>query len=134
MDQARNFLAAAPPPSELPPAVDIEFAGNCRSWTSIEGIRRQLSEFLDVVSRAHARLPVLYVTRDSYGRIVRGHLAGYPLWVREVVVDPPRDVYSEWLFWQYAGNGRVAGIATRVDLNVFGGSAAEFGGVVQGGV
>lgn len=123
--QAENFLRAAPAPSELPPAVDIEFSGNCTSWTSIVEIRTELEEFLTLVRMEHGRLPVLYVNRDSYSRIVRGHFDSYPLWVREVVVHPPADLYPDWAFWQYAGNGRMAGISTLVDLNVFAGSAEE---------
>jgi lysozyme len=81
--QARNFLAAAPLESELPPAIDIEFGGNCRSWRSIAQIRRELSEFLSLLSEAPLRKPVLYVNRKSFSRIIRGHFDSHPLWVRE---------------------------------------------------
>lgn len=53
--QAMNSLTVAPLGSELPPAVDIEFGGNCRSWESIERIRGELSEFLEAVTTSYAR-------------------------------------------------------------------------------
>jgi lysozyme len=131
--QAKNFLAATPLESELPPAVDVEFGGNCRSWRSIGKIRNELSEFLSLVTASHPRNPILYVNRKSFGRIVRSRFDSYPLWVRETVFDPPKDVYGDWLFWQYGvtSKGRLAGIRTRVDLNVFAGPRKDFGDLVR---
>lgn len=125
-DQAKNFLSAASRAGELPPAVDIEFAGNCRSWTSIGRIRSELRTFLDAVESGTGRTPILYVTRESFGRIVRGHFDGYPLWVREVVFHPSITDYPKMVFWQYAGNGRARGIRTLVDLNAFVGTRRAF--------
>jgi hypothetical protein len=69
---------------------------------------------------------VLYVTKESYGRIVRGQFDSYPLWLREVVHRPSTVDFPRMLFWQYAGNGRVPGIAGRVDLNAFVGRQDDF--------
>jgi lysozyme len=33
---------------------------------------------------------------------------------------------ADWSFWQYANRGRVPGVATFIDLNVYSGSAAQF--------
>lgn len=131
--QAKNFLEVAPTDGDLPAAVDIEFGGNCRSWTSIEDIRAELAEFLSILEAQYSRRPVLYVTRKSYGRIIRGPFDSYPLWVRETVVHPPADLYGDWLFWQYAGNGRMSGIDPRVDLNVFRRGSKEFKQLVSVG-
>lgn len=125
--QAENFLRATRTSgADLPPAVDIEFQGNCKAWRSIPRIRSELKRFLEYVESKSGTAPILYVTLESYGRIVRGHFDRYPLWLREVVTQPSRRTFRRLVFWQYAGNGRVPGIDTLVDLNAFVGSRKEF--------
>jgi len=124
--QAQNFLRALPDSGEMPAGVDLEFAGNCTTWSSIAAIRVQLQIFLNEVETAMGRAPILYVTRSSYARIVQGHFAGYPLWVREVLTGPPVNEIPAMAFWQYSGNGRKDGIVKLVDLNAFIGTEARF--------
>jgi lysozyme len=69
---------------------------------------------------------MLYVTSQSYERIVRGSFNGYPLWVRDVASTPRATEYPNLLFWQYAGNGRAPGVKGLIDLNAFVGSKAEY--------
>ena len=53
-EQAAHFLEAAPPGSgELPPVADVEFTGNCTSWTDLEAVRNELEVFLELVEEAH---------------------------------------------------------------------------------
>lgn len=123
--QADHYLAVVPPePNVLPPAVDVEFAGNCRSWTSIEEIRRELRVFLQRLEAAWGRIPVLYVTSESRERIIEGHFDDFPAWLRSVFFRPGgRD--PSWLFWQYTDEGEIPGIETPVDLNVYRGPPQE---------
>jgi lysozyme len=125
-DQARNFLRTAPERGELPRAIDVEFSGNCTAWDSIAEVRRQLESFVQVVENEDGRPPILYLTKETYNRIVRGHFEGVPVWIREIVFRPSKDQYPDLWFWQYAGNGRLDGVETLVDLNVFVGSRAQF--------
>jgi GH25 family lysozyme M1 (1,4-beta-N-acetylmuramidase) len=39
---------------------------------------------------------------------------------------PPLSRHNLWLFWQYSGTGKVAGINGKVDLNAFQGSRSEW--------
>lgn len=103
--QARNFLTAAPEAGELPRAVDVEFSGNCRSWSSLGEIRRQLKIFVGVLAAVDGRPPVLYVTKSSFNRIVRGHFDDVPLWVQEVVWRPSADDYPNFTFWHTPATG-----------------------------
>jgi lysozyme len=132
--QAANFIAVVPvDPQALPPAVDVEFAGNCRNWQSIEAIRGELAAFIGAVTHAYGRRPIVYFTRESYERILDGHLEGSPTWARSLF-GRPRARFGSWTFWQYAHNGRVPGIEGLVDLNVFRASAAEFRVLVERGM
>ena len=118
--QADNFIAAvAGRFGELPAAADVEFAGNCRRWESIERIRGELRVFLDQVEAASGRRPVLYFTADAHARVLDGYFQGYPTWPRSVLFTPADLPVGRWLFWQFADNGRVAGISTPVDMDVF---------------
>jgi lysozyme len=125
-DQARNFLQTAPERGELTRAIDVEFSGNCTAWDSIAEIRRQLKSFVQVLEKEEGRVPILYLTKETYNRIVRGHFEGVPVWIREIVFRPTKDQYPDLWFWQYAGNGRLDGVETLIDLNVFVGRRADF--------
>ena len=123
--QADHFLDVISPALDvLPPAVDVEFAGNCKSWRSIDDIRRELGVLLGRLEAAWGRPPVLYITSESEERVISGYFDEYPVWIRSVFFLPagrnPR-----WLFWQYTDQGEVPGIETPVDLNVFRGQPGE---------
>jgi lysozyme len=44
------------------------------------------------------------------------------------VAKHPKDLYAghPWTFWQYTSTGLIPGIAGKVDVNVFAGSAAQW--------
>jgi lysozyme len=132
--QATNFLDVLQQGSELPAAVDVEFSGNCTSWISLDAVRTQLHIFLSAVRSATGRTPILYVTSQSYERIVGGHFNGYPLWVRDVVSAPSVKDYPNLLFWQYAGNGRMPGVKGLIDQNAFVGTTPEYNAFRRRGV
>jgi lysozyme len=122
--QAIHFLSVVPPePDVLPPAVDVEYAGNCKSPPGVERIRAELRVFLERIESAWSRKPILYVTRQSRWRIVDGHIEGYPLWIRSVWWPLRR---GSWLLWQYSDTGRVDGIRGPVDLDVYSGTVEEW--------
>jgi lysozyme len=125
--QAENFISAVGGSfGELPPVADVEFAGNCRQWESIDRIRQELRSFLARLEEsAHVR-PILYFTADAHARILEGHFDGYPIWPRSVLLPLSESRFGSWLFWQFADNGRVPGIGTLVDLNVFRSAQVEF--------
>lgn len=123
-EQARNFLAAAAPAvGDLPPAVDLEFGGNCGRAPGGAELRRELDAYLARVEAAYGRAALLYVTPEFYAAY-RAQLPPRALWRRAIVRAP--DAGGPWTLWQYHNRGRVRGIAGPVDLNVFDGDAAAF--------
>lgn len=117
-DQAANFIATVPAePDALPPAVDLEYMGNCARAVTPEAFHAELGAFIRAVE-AHYRKPVLlYLTREfdeAYGvsdRIDR------PLWLRSLVFRPGFGA-RPWRLWQVSNFRRLDGIAGRVDWNV----------------
>ena len=130
-DQARNFVEAIGPPAavSLPPAVDLEFGGNCGERPSYVAMRAELASFLAVLDSAGHRPAVLYVTREFHQAYLEGRKPASPLWVRSVFGRPRYG--GVWTFWQYAATGRVAGAKGRIDLNAFNGSPVEFQALVR---
>jgi lysozyme len=114
--QARNFLAvAAPDPGALPPAVDLELAGNCKARPDRPDVDREPSAFLSIVEDAWGREVLLYVGDDWELRYPVRRQFGRLLWHRRFLRRP--DV-PNWKIWQLHGYARVSGVNGQVDLNV----------------
>jgi lysozyme len=125
-NQATNFLAVAPPAEgTLPPAIDVEYHGNCARPPADDAIRAELAIFIERIEVAHGRRPVIYITSRSYKELVAGAFADYPIWARNIFLEP-RLEGGAWTFWQYASRGRTGAAGGLIDLNVFRGTAEEF--------
>ena len=115
-EQARNFLETAPPiRGALPPAVDLELAGNCRARPSPLAITLELNRFLAAVERAWGTEVVLYVGNDYEARYPIRETTSRPVWYRRFLLRPP---LGNWAIWQLHGYSQVTGIAGGADLNV----------------
>ena len=127
-EQARWFIAHVPrDPAALPPVLDLEWTPTsltCRTRPAPEVVRAEARVFLDTVARHYGQRPILYSTPDFFHDNDLGRLRGVTFWLRSVAA-PVASVYpgQDWTFWQYSGTGSVPGIAGRVDLNAFAGSA-----------
>lgn len=118
-EQARHFLSLVKPlPGDLPPAVDVEFVGNCRDAPGREVVRAHLEQWLTLVERAAGRRPVIYSTQDAADEFLDG--LPHALWLREIPGEPKRS----WALWQFDPSGSVPGIEGAVDLDVFAGDRA----------
>jgi lysozyme len=122
-EQATNFLSELPSdPDALPPAVDLELAGNCSERPDRDSLRRELDTFLDRVEEATGQRVVVYVGADFEGRYqVRDDL-DRPLWHRRVLRRP--DVEGWWI-WQAYDRASVDGIHGAVDLNIMRGRGPQ---------
>ncbi len=111
--QAEHFLAVAKPdPQALAPAVDLETAGNCSTRPGREIVAEELSRFVDLVEDAWGREMVLYVGADWES--VYPVKLDRPRWHRDFLFRPD----FGWHIWQLHGFADVAGVDTRVDINV----------------
>lgn len=127
LDQARHFLSIVPrAPGMLPPAVDLEFGGNCSRTPDAPSLRSDLAAWLRAVEEAIGARPVIYVTREAYDAFLAGSVLAHPIWIRDVWTEPRLPDGAPWAFWQFANRGWVRGIPTVVDLNVFMGSREAF--------
>jgi lysozyme len=116
--QARHFLSVVPGDAgALPPAVDLELAGNCRARPSAKVVRAELTTFIRVVERRTGQM-LLYVGDDFEHRYRVRERLHRPLWHLRVLRRPNVD---HWLVWQVMGFAHVEGVTGRVDLDVMAG-------------
>lgn len=127
-EQANNFLSriGTPSTSALPPAVDLEFAGNCKARPSPQALHKELSVFVNLVEQAWGCRVVLYSDADFYKTYLQNKFENNPLWIRDLYRQPSKSNYRAWQFWQYANRGKLDGIKDFVDLNVSRGDQKQF--------
>lgn len=125
-EQARNFIETVPVEDEIfPPVIDLEFDGNCSERASRETLSKELREFVLEVERVYKKQPILYVKYDTYKTYITGSFENNPIWIQDRFFYPKLPDERKWTFWQFSSRGRISGIRTYIDLNVFNGSEQD---------
>ncbi len=140
LEQARHYVrvlqenqTSAP---TLPPCIDLETAGLTKA-----ALNQAVKSFLTEVKTLTGRRGILYVSPGFWSTylpvpVMSGYkLSGgdvdwagvHPLWVAHYTSGWPYQVYpwAGWRFWQYSSMGKISGVVTKVDLNLFNGSEAD---------
>lgn len=131
--QAQNFIeTVGTSPGTLPPVVDLEFYGSYYDDPlSKQETRKILDTLLTSLEEYYGVKPIIYTTaRAYYSYIFGGGYGDYPLWMRDVHMEP----VVRWSFWQYSDKGKLKGYDGKqddqteafIDLNVYRGSMDEF--------
>ena len=116
--QAMHFVRNVPfDPAALPPAVDLEFPGNCRNRPSAAKFHRQLREFLRIVEGSYGKPAVLYLTRRFDSHYAISATFERPLWLRSLHSEPSFGA-RPWTIWQASNIRRIHGVRGHVDWNV----------------
>lgn len=117
-EQAANFIRTVPRTGDaLPPAIDLEYLGNCDKPVSVAAFQRELGIFIALVEKRYHRRVILYLTAEfdrSYRVSAR---FDRPLWLRSIFTEPGFGA-RPWTLWQASSFRRLPGIAGRVDWNV----------------
>jgi len=114
--QARHFLSVVPKDSDaLPPAVDLELAGNCSRRPGNADVQRELARFLELVEEATGQRLLLYVGDDFERRYPVRSSLDRPIWHPRFLRRPNVD---GWVVWQVMGFAHVDGIEGDVDLDI----------------
>lgn len=134
--QADNFISLVPvTEGALPPVVDIEFYGEYLEHPpQRQQVQAILDPLLERLEEHYGVKPILYVTyRSYYLYLAGGKYSAYPIWCSSPTVFP---LVPGWDFWQYSHSARLEGYygsQSRIDLNIFRGSRAEFDAFGQAG-
>ncbi len=121
--QAKNFISTVRlSPGDLPPVLDIEQLYGVRA----DKMRKEVKDWLTIVEDHYGVRPIIYTYVNFYSTHMTKDFDDYPLWVAHYHErDKPR-INRPWIFWQHSEQGRVNGITSKVDFNVFNGDSADF--------
>jgi len=121
--QAENFISSVDlEPGDLPPVLDVE---QTYGVSSVK-LRQRVKVWLDTVEDYYGVKPIIYTNVDFYKQHLDEDFDDYPLWVAHYIKKGKPRIYRDWHFWQYSETGRVNGIISKVDFNVFNGDSLAF--------
>lgn len=121
--QAENFIKTVQlQPGDLPPVLDVEELYGVRP----DSMRSRVASWLRTVEAAYHVKPIIYTGASFYKNFLGHDFDEYPLWVAHYFVKEKPGVDEGWYFWQHNATGKVNGIKTRVDFNVFSGDSTLF--------
>lgn len=125
--QADNYIRTVEKKDNmLPPVVDFEFySGMPNPLPPIEETRKQLSDLLSFLENYYGMKPIIYATKRSYKKYLKGYFDEYDFWMRDIYFEPS----AEWKFWQYSNRGLLNGYKGSekyIDLDVFNGTMDDF--------
>jgi lysozyme len=121
--QAENFIKTVDlEKGDLPPVLDIE-----QSYGIPKNIlKKEIMNWLDIVENNYNTKPIIYTNIDFYNQNLGSDFDQYPLWVAHYYQPRQPNIKRDWFFWQHSDNGRVNGVLSPVDFNVFSGDSVIF--------
>lgn len=125
--QAQHFANTinAGPQNTLPPVLDLEVDEGLGAQQLSAWIR----DFMDELEKLTGRTPILYTYKYFWIGTMGNtqEFNNYPLWLAAYQTTPPEPVggWDRVDIWQRSGSGRVAGVPTIVDMNLFNGDHAQ---------
>ncbi len=121
--QAENFIKRVDlQTGDLPPVLDVEQ----NFGTSPTQLRKEIKEWLDVAEQHYGVRPIIYTYVVFYEKYLQGYFDDYPLWVAHYLQPNQPRIQRSWSFWQHSEKGKVNGIRSNVDFNVFNGDSIAF--------
>ena len=75
------------------------------------------------VEKQYGIKPVIYTNIDFYKNYLQNDFDDYPIWIAHYLQPEKPRIERKWSFWQHNESGRVNGIKTPVDFNVFSGDS-----------
>lgn len=113
--QGLNFVNSLKDrPLDLPAVIDIEEFTN-PNFQATHLVMDRLTEMSDHLESRGYRV-MFYTNKKGYARFIKGRLEGHPLWICSLG-SLPSDLGCD--LWQATHHGRVNGINSDVDINVF---------------
>ena len=123
VQQAQHFIRTVKlEPGDLPPVLDVEETYGVRK----EDVNKRVRDFLQTIESHYHVRPIIYTGADFYDRVLGEDFDGYPLWVAHYIQRNRPRIARNWIMWQHSEKGRVNGITTPVDFNVFSGDSLAF--------
>jgi lysozyme len=121
--QAENFIDEVKlEPGDMPPVLDVEQLNGATAAS----LKKEVKAWLAAIENYYGVTPIIYTNVDFYKQYLGSEFDKYPLWAAHYYeYDQPR-ISRNWSFWQHSDEGRVNGILSKVDFNVFNGDSTAF--------
>lgn len=104
---------------DLPPVLDIE---HVPKDVNIKDFQTDVLTWLHIVEDKYHVKPIIYTYYKFREKYLNAPVFDdYPYWIAHYYVDK-MEYKGDWRFWQHTDAGRLPGIRTNVDLNVYNGS------------
>jgi lysozyme len=118
--------------SDLPLAYDFETPNG----QPAQKCARHFVQFVDAYRKARGHHPIVY-TGPGFWTAIAPHLTSAqrdrarrcPLWIAHWDVKDPGSLEpwgDAWMLWQYANDGKIAGVSSKCDTDYFRGDAGDF--------
>ena len=121
--QAENFIRTVKlQQGDLPPVLDVEELYG----VPVDSMRNRVKMWLQTVEKTYGVKPIIYTNVDFYNRHLGLEFDAYPLWIAHYYQPEQPRINRGWVFWQHSDEGRVNGIVSKVDFNVFNGDSLAF--------
>ena len=123
--QADNFIRMVKlSKGDLPPVVDIEYSNGRSAKTICEGLKA----FCNRLEHEYSVKPIIYTNINFFNTYLKDSFDDYPLWIAGYYEHERfyNEFNTRWIIWQHSEQGKVDGIAGKVDFNVFRGSIENF--------
>ena len=121
--QADNFIETVKlKKGDLPPVLDIEETYGTPKNEMLKNVR----DWIEKIEQAYKVKPIIYTNINFYYKFLKEELDDYPFWIAHYFQTRKPRIGRKWIFWQHSEKGRVNGIKTPVDFNVFSGDSTDF--------
>ncbi|MEP6700057.1 MAG: GH25 family lysozyme [Bacteroidota bacterium] len=121
--QAENFIDKVDlEPGDLPPVLDTEQLNGATA----DQLKIEIKKWLEIVENYYHVKPIIYSNIDFYNKTLGDEFDEYPLWIAHYFQPGQPRIKRGWIFWQHSQEGRVNGIVSKVDFNIFNGDSLEF--------
>lgn len=121
--QAQHFIAQVKlSAGDLPPVLDVEASYGVNN----NDLKTRVKDWLDIVEDHYNTKPIIYTNIDFYKNQLGKDFDEYPLWIAHYTLMQQPRIQRNWLFWQHSEKGKVTGIKSYVDFNVFNGDSTSF--------
>jgi lysozyme len=124
--QALNYINQVKiEPGDMPPVIDFE--NGVRGSKNKRRLEQRLNTFVGLLEDHYGVKPIIYTNKFLYKEHIETKYIDYPIWISQYNTNS-LDGYSDdhLAFWQYSMKGKVEGISSTVDLNVFLGEESDF--------
>lgn len=108
---------------DLPPVIDVEYHSNeaLKDRSNKSRFLQELKTLQSLIEKHYGKKPIIYTDGRFYEDLLEGTVTDR-FWRSDVrSVNLGYLDSSQWIFWQYSMRGKIPGIPSEVDLNVFNG-------------